>query len=82
MGLIDPLYGAEQPVILGAERPATWGGTTHDVGRITIHKIPKIQWGRGLNRLTSPLGTSVVEKGKERMGGNVGKEVNAGKKKK
>jgi len=32
-------HGAERPVILGAERPATWGGTTHYMGRIDPGRI-------------------------------------------
>jgi len=35
VGRNDPHYGAKRPVILGAERPAMWGGTTHDVGGST-----------------------------------------------
>ena len=37
--------------------------------------------GGSLTRLTSPLGTPVLERGKVRMGGNVGKDVSARKKK-
>ena len=49
--------------------------------KLTIQKNPKIQW-RGWTLLTSPLGTAVLERGNERMGGSVGKDVSAGKKKK
>ena len=41
MGRNDPLYGAERPIILGAERPATWGGTTHDVGQINPREVDR-----------------------------------------
>jgi len=49
--------------------------------KLTLQKIAKIQW-RGLNPSNLSSGHAMLERGKERMWGSVGKDVSAGKKKK